>query len=70
MEVPEHTQAYTSMHTACPVFLGCSDVCEHLVEQCLYTNGSPPPELVIRSSGEVRLSDFLLWQVGAGVNVS
>uniref|UniRef100_T1J4M9 ditrans,polycis-polyprenyl diphosphate synthase [(2E,6E)-farnesyldiphosphate specific] n=1 Tax=Strigamia maritima TaxID=126957 RepID=T1J4M9_STRMM len=39
-----------------------SDVTETLLEKCLYTNKSNPPNLVIRTSGEVRLSDFLLWQ--------
>jgi short-chain Z-isoprenyl diphosphate synthase len=28
----------------------------------LYTAGQPEPELIIRTSGEVRLSGFLLWQ--------
>ena len=32
-------------------------------EHGLYTAGMPDPDLVIRTSGEVRLSNFLLWQV-------
>ncbi|XP_043362024.1 dehydrodolichyl diphosphate synthase complex subunit DHDDS isoform X5 [Dermochelys coriacea] len=39
-----------------------SDVSESLLDKCLYTNNSPNPDLLIRTSGEVRLSDFLLWQ--------
>ncbi|XP_019724776.1 dehydrodolichyl diphosphate synthase complex subunit DHDDS isoform X2 [Hippocampus comes] len=39
-----------------------SDVSEALLSQCLYSNNSPNPDLLIRTSGEVRLSDFLLWQ--------
>lgn len=30
--------------------------------QCLYSGGIPDPELIIRPSGELRLSNFLLWQ--------
>ncbi len=32
-------------------------------ESCLYTSGMPDPELLIRTSGEVRISNFLLWQI-------
>lgn len=39
-----------------------SDVSESLLDQCLYSNHSPQPDILIRTSGEVRLSDFLLWQ--------
>uniref|UniRef100_A0A667ZL65 Alkyl transferase n=1 Tax=Myripristis murdjan TaxID=586833 RepID=A0A667ZL65_9TELE len=39
-----------------------SDVSEALLSKCLYSNNSPNPDLLIRTSGEVRLSDFLLWQ--------
>jgi len=35
---------------------------EDLISKCLYTCHSPDPELLIRTSGEVRLSDFLMWQ--------
>ncbi|ELK02098.1 dehydrodolichyl diphosphate synthase complex subunit DHDDS isoform X1 [Pteropus alecto] len=39
-----------------------SDVSESLLDKCLYTYHSPNPDILIRTSGEVRLSDFLLWQ--------
>lgn len=39
-----------------------SDVTEELLSNCLYTNHSKDPDLLVRTSGEVRLSDFLLWQ--------
>ena len=35
---------------------------EKLVESRLYTAGAPDPDLIIRTSGEERLSNFLLWQ--------
>lgn len=39
-----------------------SDVNAELLERAFYTPADPPPELVIRTSGETRLSDFLVWQ--------
>lgn len=38
------------------------DVDEKLFSEYLYTKGIPDPDLVIRPSGEHRLSNFLLWQ--------
>jgi len=38
-------------------------ISEHDVERYLDTAGLPDPDLVIRTSGELRLSNFLLWQV-------
>ncbi len=38
-------------------------ICEDLVAQYLYTNDIPDPDLVIRTSGEERVSNFLLWQM-------
>ena len=39
-----------------------SDISESLLENCLYTAGRKDPDLLIRTSGEIRLSEFLLWQ--------
>lgn len=39
------------------------DIDENLFNKCLYTHNSEDPDLLIRTSGEVRLSDFLMWQV-------
>lgn len=38
-------------------------VTEELFERGLYTTGIPDPELLIRTSGEMRVSNFLLWQI-------
>jgi len=40
-----------------------SDVNEKMIENYLETSGVPDPELLIRTSGEMRISNFLLWQV-------
>lgn len=39
------------------------DIDEDVVANSLYTAGLPDPELVVRTSGEMRLSNYLLWQV-------
>ncbi len=43
--------------------LEISDIDENLIDKCLYTGNSYEVDLLVRTSGEVRLSDFLLWQV-------
>jgi undecaprenyl diphosphate synthase len=39
------------------------DVDENLINSYLYTKGQPDPDLLIRTSGEMRISNFLLWQL-------
>jgi len=36
---------------------------EEVISNHLYTNGQPDPDLIIRTGGEIRLSNFLLWQM-------
>ncbi len=36
---------------------------DDLIDENLYTAGTPDPDLLIRTSGEMRLSNFLLWQL-------
>jgi len=38
------------------------DITREGISRHLYTAGSPDPDLIIRTSGEIRLSGFLLWQ--------
>ncbi|MBW1850495.1 MAG: isoprenyl transferase [Deltaproteobacteria bacterium] len=40
-----------------------NDVTEQLISDSLYTAGMPDPDLLIRTSGEYRISNFLLWQI-------
>jgi undecaprenyl diphosphate synthase len=43
--------------------LSPGDVDEQRLGQFLYTAGQPDPDLLIRTSGEMRVSNFLLWQI-------
>ena len=39
-----------------------SDITERVIEDRLYTSAIPDPDLIIRTAGEKRLSNFLIWQ--------
>ena len=39
------------------------DIDEDEISRRLYTAGLPDPDLLIRTSGELRVSNFLLWQI-------
>lgn len=39
------------------------DITEEVFAKYLYTAGSPDPDLLVRTSGEFRISNFLLWQM-------
>ena len=43
--------------------LDVADVDEKAISQHLYTRAIPDPDLLIRTSGEMRVSNFLLWQI-------
>src|SRR3989338_2093993 len=43
--------------------LAIDDICEETMNDALYTHGLPDPDLLIRTSGEQRISNFLLWQL-------
>lgn len=43
--------------------ISIDSISEQLFERHLCTNGMPDPELMIRTSGEHRISNFLLWQL-------
>lgn len=43
--------------------LKSSDISSEIFAQCLCTANMPDPELMIRTSGEYRISNFLLWQL-------
>lgn len=42
--------------------LNSQDITEEMISNHLYTAGQPDPDLIVRTSGEMRLSGFLMWQ--------
>ena len=43
--------------------LNADDITEHTISDRLWTNFMPDPELLIRTGGELRISNYLLWQI-------
>ena len=43
--------------------INVEEINEELISNNLYTGGMPDPDLMIRTSGEIRLSNFLTWQL-------
>ena len=43
--------------------INIEDINEQLISDNLYTAGEPDPDLLIRTSGELRTSNFLPWQI-------
>lgn len=60
-EIVEATKSI--LHDAITEKLKEGDINEELFSKHLKTAGTPDPELLIRTSGEMRISNFLLWQI-------
>lgn len=43
--------------------LAAEEITEDTVASYLYTRGMPDPDLMVRTAGEMRVSNFLLWQI-------
>lgn len=43
--------------------LQIDEITQDVISENLYTKGEPDPDLIIRTSGEMRISNFLLWQL-------
>jgi len=43
--------------------LKIEEIKEQIISKYLYTNGIPDPDIILRTSGEERISNFLLWQL-------
>jgi undecaprenyl diphosphate synthase len=43
--------------------MNLEDISEKFISDSLYTRGMPDPDLLIRTSGEYRISNFMLWQM-------
>lgn len=57
-EIAEACRKAAARHAGSPDKITESDI-----DECLYTSGLPDVDLLIRTSGEMRISNFLLWQI-------
>ena len=53
----------TLAHAARVGTLQANDIDEEMISDTLNTKGMPEPDLLIRTAGEMRISNFLLWQI-------
>lgn len=60
-EITEATKSIA--HAVQQGLLSIADINDHVVSQHLNTAPFPDPELLIRTSGELRISNYLLWQI-------
>ncbi len=42
---------------------GINKIDEQMLSDCMYTAGLPDPDIIVRTSGEERISNFMLWQL-------
>lgn len=61
-EIVDAVRALIAEHPGCTVAELAETVTVDAIAEHLYTSGQPDPDLLIRTSGEQRLSGFLLWQ--------
>ena len=59
----ELVDTFNSLHAECGRNGGSFPIDEGMLSKHLYTAGIPDPDLLIRTSGEMRISNFLLWQI-------
>jgi len=59
----ELVDAFNTLHAECGRNGSNFPIDEDMLSKHLYTGGIPDPDLLIRTSGEMRISNFLLWQI-------
>ncbi len=52
-----------AMKTIAAKGLSVDEITESVISEHLYTSGIPDPDLLIRTGGEMRVSNYLLWQI-------